>query len=251
MVFVSSESAVETESRLRHVMQRTSIEHLEGCWSLLALDGEVPPDALASVKGVNSWSGLVPVASVEGERFGLTLVAFEAHLDNSGFVGWMASAIKTHTGAGVFVICGTDQARGDTFDYWAYPVDVAGSVRVLMAELRRPPEPAKLSLDVRVFDVRETSSGSAVSCDTVFEFRELEGTVEASYSGGGVIKGLLIGRRQGDKVLAACAQLTEDGQMQTGSSEIHIEPEGCGELTLTESFTWPDGRRDRNVLYAR
>jgi hypothetical protein len=55
-------------------------------------------------------------------------------LDNSGFVGWLASHLKTAVGTGVFVVCGQNTRRGGIFDYWGVPVEAADAV---LAEVRR------------------------------------------------------------------------------------------------------------------
>ena len=47
---------------------------------------------------------------------------FPDGLDNSGFVGWLAGALKDRLGTGVFVVCGSDAARGGVYDYWGCPV---------------------------------------------------------------------------------------------------------------------------------
>jgi len=58
---------------------------------------------------------------------------FPAGLDNSGFVGWLASHLKRQFGTGVVVICGQNSARGGIFDYWACPFAIADPV---LAEIR-------------------------------------------------------------------------------------------------------------------
>ena len=53
---------------------------------------------------------------------------FDPALDNSGFVGWLASHLKAVLGTGVFVVCGQNGARGGIFDYWGCPIRVADAV---------------------------------------------------------------------------------------------------------------------------
>jgi len=48
-------------------------------------------------------------------------------LDNSGFVGWLATHMKRSLGTGVFVVCGQNSARGGIFDYWGCPYAIRDS----------------------------------------------------------------------------------------------------------------------------
>lgn len=85
------------------------------------------------------------------ESFGLFSFHFRDGLDNSGFVGWLASTLKRELGTGVFVVCGQNSRRGGIFDYWAVPVAMRSSVVRLLYQLRQVPPhacsdgPAKLT----------------------------------------------------------------------------------------------------------
>ena len=57
------------------------------------------------------WSQLVPCADQERELYTVFRFHFPNGLDNSGFVGWLASHLKARLGTGVFVICGQNSAR--------------------------------------------------------------------------------------------------------------------------------------------
>ena len=54
--------------------------------------------------------------------------------DNSEFVGWLASHLKTALGTGVLVVCGFNQRRGGVSDYWCLPKRVGEAA---LAEVRR------------------------------------------------------------------------------------------------------------------
>jgi hypothetical protein len=249
MVSISDERAVQSERRLRRVLEAAEVVHLDGVWSFRRFAGEAPPGAVATVKDPGGWSALVPAAA-GGERFALTRVTFSAAVENSGFVGWLATMLKRRLGSGVFVVCGDDPARGGIFDYWGYPVEIAGAVRELIDGLRAGAPPDPLDLDLRVFTVVETSPVSAISGETVFEFRERDGVVQATYSGGEVVRGVLTGRRDGGRVTSAYAQLHGGGEVRTGTAAMRVEPHPGGRLRLIEEFAWSDGSRGRNVLEA-
>ncbi|MCY1556532.1 hypothetical protein D9M68_932910 [compost metagenome] len=91
-------------------------------------------EALAFVRDENVWSALVPSSKPEQERFILFSFHFQPDLDNSGFVGWLASHLKAEVGTGVLVVCGQNSHRGGIFDYWGAPLSVAEQV---IAEVRR------------------------------------------------------------------------------------------------------------------
>jgi Family of unknown function (DUF6196) len=99
-----------------------------------AFPGHLLTKAIAFVRDENVWSALVPSASSKQEQFVIFSFHFPASLDNSGFVGWLASHLKEKTGTGVFVVCGQNSQRGGVFDYWGAPLSVATQV---IDEVRR------------------------------------------------------------------------------------------------------------------
>jgi hypothetical protein len=248
MVSISRERAVQSERRLRRVLPVAEVVHLDGIWSFRRFEGEAPAGALATVKDPDGWSALVSGSAVAGGRFALTRATFSPVVENSGFVGWLATTVKRRLGSGVFVICGDNPARGGIFDYWGYPIEIAGAVRELIDGLRDSAPRDPLDLDLRVFEVVETSPASAISSETVFEFRVRDGVVDATYAGGEVVRGFLTGRRDGDRLATAYAQLHAGGELRTGTAAVQIEPLPGGRLRLIEEFAWSDGRLGHNVL---
>jgi hypothetical protein len=59
-----------------------------------------------------------------------------AGMDNSGFVGWLATEFKRRLGTGVFVVCGQNRDRGGIYDYWGCPVQVRAQAAQVLDELR-------------------------------------------------------------------------------------------------------------------
>ncbi|MFC5005476.1 DUF6196 family protein [Dactylosporangium cerinum] len=248
MVSISRERPVESERRLRAVLRAAQLVHLPGAWCFQRIGGDPPVRALATAKDVDGWCALVPAAPHVGEQFGVTLTTFPPNVDNSGYVGWLATTIKQRLGSGVFVICGDNPRRGGIFDYLGYPLEVTDAVHNLIDELRLPVGGDPLDLDLHVFEVVATSPASAISRDTWFEFHEHDGIVEASYTGGQIVTGRLVGRREHDRVRTAYTQLGVDGLLQTGTASMRVEKGTDGQLLLTESYTWSDGTTGRNVL---
>ena len=70
------------------------------------------------------------------ERFALFSFHFPPGLDNSGFVGWLATHLKRRLGTGVFVICGQNSDRGGIYDYWGCPAQLRVAAEQALRDLR-------------------------------------------------------------------------------------------------------------------
>ncbi|NJP96284.1 hypothetical protein HCN51_43795 [Nonomuraea sp. FMUSA5-5] len=142
MVSVSVESAQQTEARLRRVIAAAELVVHDGVWCFEESPADRPPaltrDTLAVVRDGESWSALVPFAPEHdgAERFGVFSFHFPAGVDNSGFVGWLATRLKARLGTGVFVVCGSNRARGGIYDYWGCPIDLRDDALAVIRELR-------------------------------------------------------------------------------------------------------------------
>ena len=125
MVSISHEDPATTDSRLRRVIRNARVEFYDGAWSfeefsLSDFETRVNQGALALVRDDYVWSQLLPHRG-EGEQFALFRIHFPDGVDNSGFVGWLASLLKEELGTGVFVTCGSNCLDGGIFDYWGIP----------------------------------------------------------------------------------------------------------------------------------
>lgn len=142
MVSVSVETPEQTERRLRQVIGAAEFVVLDGVWCFEESPADRPPaltaDTLAVVRDEDSWSRLVPATGSSGaaERFGVFSFHFPKNLDNSGFVGWLASVLKARLGTGVFVVCGSNRHRGGVYDYWGCPADLIDEAVAVVEELR-------------------------------------------------------------------------------------------------------------------
>lgn len=141
MVHVSQEEPEQARARLRRVLARADLERLEGAWCFVEQPASEPvvldPRALAFVRDRDSSSQLVPAdeAGAEVERFAVFGFHFDGALDNSGFVGWLAWELKVALGTGVFVLCGSNGARGGIYDYWGVPLELADRAAAVLAAL--------------------------------------------------------------------------------------------------------------------
>ena len=151
MVDISRETRGQTEARLRAVMRLARADFLDGPYRYHEFPDDRFPaaarrDALALVRDGDRWSQLVPADDEAGERFALFGFHFPAGMDNSGFVGWLASLLKEALGSGVLVVCGMNRDDGGIFDYWGVPFsirdDAFRAIRALTGDDGRAPSPA-------------------------------------------------------------------------------------------------------------
>jgi hypothetical protein len=142
-MYVSQESVEQTRSRLLKVIAAAKVRFFEGAYCFLespvASGLANDPKALAYVRDDDVWSRLVPVPSgeIHPEPFCLLSFHFEPGLDNSGFVGWLASHMKQTLGSGVFVVCGQNHRQGGIFDYWGCPWDLKDRFFAEVGALRK------------------------------------------------------------------------------------------------------------------
>jgi hypothetical protein len=140
VVSISQETAAETERRLGRVIAAAELVAFDGEWAFHEAPLAEPPvlsaDVLAAVRDEERWSWLAPATEAGSERFALFSVHFPPGLDNSGFVGWLATELKRRLGTGVFVVCGQNSARGGIYDYWGCPVEVRAEAAQVLHDLR-------------------------------------------------------------------------------------------------------------------
>jgi hypothetical protein len=138
VVSVSQETDREIDVRLLDVVRRAALTVYEGAYVFQEFGIEefpvaASPRALAFIRDDDVWSQLVASDGTGQEEFSLFRFHFPPNVDNSGFVGWLASRLKRQFGTGVFVTCGQNSKRGGIYDYWGVPVALGPAV---VAEVR-------------------------------------------------------------------------------------------------------------------
>lgn len=93
-------------------------------------------------------------------------------------------------------------------------------------------------LDGRRFAPLAHTQGGEVGPETVFDYHESDGEIWASYVGGTVVRGFLVGTRSGDTLNFRYAQLNRDGETSTGRCESQITVTDSGKLRLSETWAW-------------
>jgi hypothetical protein len=103
----------------------------------------------------------------------------------------------------------------------------------------QPPTAETVSLEGRTFhDVTPDRAGD-VDGETIFQYHESsDGTVWASYGGGGVRLGFLVGTRRGLALDFRYAHLTDRGETATGRCTSRIEHLDDGRLRMNEIWSW-------------
>jgi hypothetical protein len=141
-MYISSETPEHTHKRLQKVISDAELVFLPEAFAFVEVKAtdfpaELIATARAFVRDEEVWSALVPATSANQEQFVLFSFHFTPGLDNSGFVGWLASHLKAVLGTGVLVVCGQNSGRGGIFDYWGAPLSMANPVKEEIARLRR------------------------------------------------------------------------------------------------------------------
>jgi hypothetical protein len=133
LVNISHEGPQEIERRLRRVIQETRLTVYDEAYAfeefpIAAFKEHADVAALALVRDDEVWSQLVKASADSAEPFAIWRFHFPNGADNSGFVGWLATHLKTRFGTGVFVVCGQNSGDGGIFDYWGCPWELRETV---------------------------------------------------------------------------------------------------------------------------
>jgi len=242
------ETGIETERRLRAVLAASTRRVHAGTWQYVEFEAAAFPsaarrDALALVRHGAHWSQLVPVLDGESVREPMVVwtFTFPADAPNSGFVGWLASAIKDKTGSGVVVVCGYDEEQGGVYDHWACPAAAGDAVLALIEQLTSPP-PAVVTdacaLDGLLMNATATAAQGMIGVDTLFRFRQSGERVWADYAGGRVAAGYLVGIARGAELAFRYCQMGHDGTLDGGHSTCRLERLDDGRMQIRERFQW-------------
>jgi hypothetical protein len=96
----------------------------------------------------------------------------------------------------------------------------------------------EVDLDGRRFAAVRTDRGGQVDGDTVFHYRQRDDLVEATYAGGRIRRGTLIGTRAGDELDFRYVHLDVDGATASGRCHTRVEVLPDGRVRLHETWTW-------------
>lgn len=257
-MYVSKETPRQTHQRLLQVLATAELEVFAGTYAFTEVAvpdaaSHLSPDALAHVRDGEVWSQLVASSDPALELVRIFCFHFPAGIDNSGFVGWLASHLKTALGTGLFVICGQNSQRGGIFDYWGCPAKLAeaalSEVRLLISDAERPNRDPSSARSLEGTRMRVTTAQGRIGRETVFEFAQTGKTISARYSGGAVQLGYLVGTRCGETIEFRYAQVEQNGKVDGGSSQCQLFTLDDGRFRIVEHFQWISRRGSgTNVL---
>ena len=139
-MYISKESKQQTEERLINVLKSSDFKVYQEPYYFKEVplnNLTIDPNALAMVRDDEVWSLLVPAEKEGTENFKIFRFHFKPGLDNSGFVGWLATKIKEKFGSGIFVTCGQNSNLGGIFDYNGCPIEISDEIITYIYELRK------------------------------------------------------------------------------------------------------------------
>jgi hypothetical protein len=103
-----------------------------------------------------------------------------------------------------------------------------------------------MNLDHIKMNVIETAGNGVVNELTIFAFSQTGNSVSASYSGGQIHQGYLVGTLDQNKLSFSYCQLQTNGKLDNGQSECDILIEN-GKIRLIEHFTWASRNSETGV----
>ena len=104
-----------------------------------------------------------------------------------------------------------------------------------------------MTLDNVKMNVIKTAQNGVVNELTIFTFSQNGNFVSATYSGGAIFKGYLVGTIDHEKLVFSYCQLQTDGKTANGESECDISIGENGKIKLIEHFKWASKNNDTGV----
>ena len=100
----------------------------------------------------------------------------------------------------------------------------------------------KYNLERKRFVAQENTGSGEVSAQTVFEYHQRDGVVWATYSGGEISYGQLIGHYiADDRFTIRYQHINSQGTLMTGKCETAVSEDADGNLQLSETWEWTSG----------
>ena len=96
-----------------------------------------------------------------------------------------------------------------------------------------------MNLNGKSFRAISNSDHGEVSSATIFKYFEQDGLVWAEYSGGDILKGNLIGKRDDDGSLdLRYHHVNRRGEIKTGICRSKVEKDNNGKIRIKEKWKW-------------
>lgn len=102
----------------------------------------------------------------------------------------------------------------------------------------------KINLDHKKFGLLSNSENGEVSQETIFRYEQQEEVVIATYEGGSVIWGTILGRWQDEEQIDMLYQcLTTEGHLKAGKAKAIASIMENGKIQLSLDWQWLNGDR--------
>ena len=95
-------------------------------------------------------------------------------------------------------------------------------------------------------NVIKTAENGTVNKLTIFTFSQTDNFISATYSGGAILQGYLVGLLTQNKLLFSYCQLQTNGKMDHGQSECEILIVN-EKIRLVEHFTWASRKGETGI----
>jgi hypothetical protein len=105
----------------------------------------------------------------------------------------------------------------------------------------------KIVLDNVKMNVVQTAPNGVVNELTIFTFSQNDNFISATYTGGRIFKGYLVGTIDRNKLLFSYCQLQTDGRMDNGQSECDITIGEDGKIKLIEHFKFTSKNNEAGI----
>ena len=100
------------------------------------------------------------------------------------------------------------------------------------------PSSSTLDLEGRVFAGVSNSPTGQVGSATRFRYHQDNAVIWADYDGGEIVRGFLVGTRDGERLHFRYAHLSVDGTTASGVCDSRIEVLSDGRLRIEENWAW-------------
>jgi hypothetical protein len=100
------------------------------------------------------------------------------------------------------------------------------------------PDPASVSLQGRTFAAVSNAATGQVGSATRFRYHQNGEVVWAEYDGGEIVRGYLVGTREGDRLQFRYVHLGADGATASGVCDSRIVVLEDGRIRFEESWEW-------------
>ena len=98
-----------------------------------------------------------------------------------------------------------------------------------------------VNLDGLQMNAVQTAANGVIDRDTLFRFTQEQDTVWASYAGGRIVRGFLVGVVQGGHLAFHYCQLEIGGTLNSGHSRCELQRNADGLVQIIEHFQWASG----------